>query len=81
MCFIKKASYDRALKYYCLLKIRFMYRVFLCKEKKSKYIIVNDFHLPSTIQFCHDSLAYIYAAYPSNDVYVLLSSDDIIHAI
>jgi hypothetical protein len=32
--------------------------LFLEKTKKSKCIIVNYFHSPSTIQFCHDSLAY-----------------------
>ena len=37
--------------------------------------IISYLHSPSTIQFCHDSLAYIYSASLSNDVNVLLSSD------
>jgi len=40
--------------------------------KKSKCVIANYLHLPSTIQFCHNSLVWIYAAYPNNDVYALL---------
>jgi hypothetical protein len=54
---------------------------YACKEKKSNCFIVNYRCLPSTIRFYHDSLAYISAASPNNDVNVLLFSYDIIHAI
>jgi hypothetical protein len=42
------------------------------RRKEIKCIIINYFHSPSTIQSCHDSLAYMYVAYPINDVNVLL---------